>query len=142
VEDRKREGGGQRGGGVRGRGWLGLRGGTNWLYNPPPLKESHPEIGSGSLRGVLRRCVPAQCGFFCQGSLVDCSSNVIFFSTSEGSPSRYSFTTYSALVNYISLILRFKGQVGCFGLCTDSLGQKIGVMRAQKILSFPSSLFL
>jgi hypothetical protein len=56
--------------------------------------------------------VLTQCGFFCQGSLVDCSSNVILFATSEGSPSRFSFTTYSVLVNYISLILRFKGQVG------------------------------
>jgi hypothetical protein len=55
-----------------------------------------------------------QCGFFCQGSLVDFSSNVILFATSERSPSRFSFTTYSVLVNYISLILRFKGLVGVF----------------------------
>jgi hypothetical protein len=53
-----------------------------------------------------------RCGFFCQGSLVNCSSNVILFGTSEGSPSRFSLTTYSVLVNSISLILRFKGQVG------------------------------
>jgi hypothetical protein len=58
--------------------------------------------------------VLAQCGFFCQGSLVDCSSNVILFATSEGSHSSFSFSTYSILVNYISLILRFKGQVGVF----------------------------
>jgi hypothetical protein len=58
--------------------------------------------------------VLAQCGFFCQGSLVDYSSNVILFATLEGSPSRFSFTTYSVLVNYISLILRFKRQVGVF----------------------------
>jgi hypothetical protein len=84
-----------------------------------------------------------RCGFFCQGSLVDCSSNVILFATSEGSLSRFSFTLYSVFINYISLILRFKGQVGgvwIFGLCIDSLGQKIGVVRAQKILNFPSSL--
>jgi hypothetical protein len=52
-----------------------------------------------------------RCGFFCQGSLVNCSSNVILFETSEGSPSRFSLTAYSVLVNSISLILRFKGQV-------------------------------
>jgi hypothetical protein len=82
-----------------------------------------------------------RCGFFCQGSLVNCSSNVILFTTSEGSPSRFSLTAYSVLVNSVSLILRFKGQVGGFGseLRTDLFGQKIGVVRAQKILNFPSS---
>jgi hypothetical protein len=50
----------------------------------------------------------ARCGFFCQGSLVNCSSNVILFATSEGSPSRFSLTAYSVLVNSISPILRFK----------------------------------
>jgi hypothetical protein len=44
--------------------------------------------------------------------LVNCSSNVILFATLEGSPSRFSFMTYSALINYVSLIFRFKGQVG------------------------------
>jgi hypothetical protein len=52
-----------------------------------------------------------QCGFFCQGSLVNFSSNVILFATSEGSPSRFSFTLYSVFINYISFILRFKGKV-------------------------------
>jgi hypothetical protein len=88
--------------------------------------------------------VLACCGFFCQDSLVNCSSNVILFATPEGSPSRFSFTLYSVLVNYLYLILRFKGQVGVFwgsDLRTDLPGQKIGVVRAQKILSFPSSLF-
>jgi hypothetical protein len=68
--------------------------------------------------------VLAWCGFFCQGSLVDCSSNVILFATSEGCPSRFSFTIYSVLINYTSLILRFKGQAGVldFGLRTDSFG--------------------
>jgi hypothetical protein len=76
--------------------------------------------------------VPARWGFCNQGSLVDCSSNVILFATSEGSPSRFSFTLYSVFINYISLILRFKGQVGVwiFGLRIESLGQKIGVVRA------------
>jgi nitrate reductase NapE component len=64
------------------------------------------------------------CGFFCQGSLVNCSSNVILFATSEGSPSRFNLTTYLVLVNFISPILRFKGQVGGFGskLRTDLFG--------------------
>jgi hypothetical protein len=56
--------------------------------------------------------VLARCGFF----LVNCSSNVILFATSEGNPSRFSLTAYSILVNSISLILRFKGQVGGFGI--------------------------
>jgi hypothetical protein len=55
--------------------------------------------------------VLARYGFLCQGSLVDCSLNVILVATSEGSP-RFSFTTYSVFINYISPILRFKGQVG------------------------------
>jgi hypothetical protein len=71
--------------------------------------------------------VLAQCGFFCQGSLVDCSLNVILFATSEGSPSRFSFTTYLVLVNYICLILRFKGKVGgVLGYVPIPLGRKSG----------------
>ena len=49
---------------------------------------------------------------YTQVSLVNCSSNVILFATSEGSPSRFIFTSYSTLINYVSLIFRFKGQVG------------------------------
>jgi hypothetical protein len=56
--------------------------------------------------------VPARYGFFCQDFLVTCSSNVILFATSEGSPFRFSLIAHSVLVNSISLILRFKGQVG------------------------------
>jgi hypothetical protein len=72
--------------------------------------------------------VLARCGFFCQGSLVNCSSNVILFATSEGSPSRFSLTAYSVLVNSISLILRFKGQVGVSdpNYVPISLGRKSG----------------
>jgi hypothetical protein len=70
----------------------------------------------------------ARCGFFCQGSLVSCSSNVILFATLEGSPSRFSLTAYSVLVNSISLILRFKRVGG--GLDPSyvpiSLGRKSG----------------
>jgi hypothetical protein len=69
--------------------------------------------------GVL--CFP-----FGQDSLVNCSSNVILFATSEGSPSRFSFTTYSILINYVSLIFRFKGQVrvGVLGYVLIPLGRK------------------
>jgi hypothetical protein len=49
---------------------------------------------------------------FNQVSLVNCSSNVILFATSEGSPSRFIFISYSTLINYVSLIFIFKGQVG------------------------------
>jgi hypothetical protein len=74
--------------------------------------------------------VLAGCGFFCEDSLVNCSSNVILFATSEGSPSLPSFTAYSVLANSIFLMLRFKGQEGGFGseLRTDLFGQKIGVV--------------
>jgi hypothetical protein len=88
--------------------------------------------------------VLAWCVFLGQGFLVNCSSNVILFETSKGSPSRFKFTAYSVLVNYIYLILRFKGQKGGVlgsDLRTDLPGQKIGVVRAQKILCFPSSFF-
>jgi hypothetical protein len=69
-----------------------------------------------------------RCGFFCPGSLVDYSSNVILFATSEGSPSRFSFTIYSILINYISLILRLKGQVGVWisSYVSIPLGRKSG----------------
>jgi hypothetical protein len=56
--------------------------------------------------------VLAWCVFFGQGFLVNCSSNVILFATSEGSPSRFSLTVYSAQVNSILPIIRFKGHEG------------------------------
>jgi hypothetical protein len=72
--------------------------------------------------------VPAWYGFFCQDFLVTCSSNVILFVTSEGSPFRFSLTAHSVLVNSISLILRFKGQVGGLdsGYVPIPLGRKSG----------------
>jgi hypothetical protein len=64
-------------------------------------------------------------------SLVNFSSNVILFATSEGSPSRFIFPSYSTLINYVSLTFRFKGQVGVgvSELRTDSFRQKIGEAR-------------
>jgi hypothetical protein len=49
---------------------------------------------------------------FNQVSLINCSSNVILFATSEGSPFRIIFKTYSTLNNQVFLIFRFEGQVG------------------------------
>jgi hypothetical protein len=64
---------------------------------------------------------------FGQDSLVNCFSNVILFATSEGTPSRFSFTIYSVLINFISLILRFKGHVGgVLGYVPIPLGRKSG----------------
>jgi hypothetical protein len=65
---------------------------------------------------------------FGQDSLVNCSSNVILFATSEGSPSRFSFTIYSVLIYFISIIFRFEGQVGVgvLGYVSIPLGRKSG----------------
>jgi hypothetical protein len=49
---------------------------------------------------------------FNQVSLINCSSNVIIFATSEGSPFRIIFKTYSTLNHQVFLIFRFEGQVG------------------------------
>jgi hypothetical protein len=67
------------------------------------------------------------CGSFsCQDPLVNYSSNVILFTTSEGSPSRFSFTTYYVLINFIFLIFRFQGPVGVLGYGPMPLGRKSG----------------
>jgi hypothetical protein len=70
---------------------------------------------------------------FNQVSLVNCSSNVILFATSEGSP-RFIFTSYSTLINYVSLIFRFKGQVGVgvLGYVPIPLGRKSGKRERRK----------
>jgi hypothetical protein len=62
--------------------------------------------------------------------LVNCSSNVIPFATSEGSPFSFSFTTNSLYVKIIFIIFRFKGQRrGWAWLRTDSLRYTIGEVR-------------
>jgi hypothetical protein len=65
---------------------------------------------------------------FNQDSLVNCSLNVILFATSEGSPSRSIFIIYCTLINYVSLIFKFKGQVGVgvLGYVPIPLGRKSG----------------
>jgi hypothetical protein len=53
---------------------------------------------------------------------VNCSSNVIFFATSEGSPLSFSLTINSFYVKIIFLIFRFIGLGdGWAWLRTDSL---------------------
>jgi hypothetical protein len=71
---------------------------------------------------------------FGQDSLVNCSLNIILFATSEGSPSRFISTTYSTLINYASLIFRFKGQVGVcvLGYVLMPLGRKSGKCEHRK----------
>jgi hypothetical protein len=49
---------------------------------------------------------------FIHVSLVNCSSNVILFATSEGSPFGVIFKAYDTFNIYVFLIFRFKGQVG------------------------------
>jgi hypothetical protein len=61
-------------------------------------------------------------GLFIKVLLVNCSSNVILFATSEGSPFLFNFITNSFYVKIILLTFRFKGQGrGWVWLCTDSL---------------------
>jgi hypothetical protein len=71
---------------------------------------------------------------FNQDSLLNCSSNVILFATSEGSPSRFVFISYSTLINYVSFIFRFKGQVGvgALGYVLIPLGRKSGKREYRK----------
>jgi hypothetical protein len=69
-----------------------------------------------------------------QVSVVNCSSNVILIATSEGSPSRFVFITYSTPIYYVSLIFRFKGQVGVgvLGYVPTPLGRKSGKRELRK----------
>jgi hypothetical protein len=118
--------------------------GITGVLQPMPLKESRPEIRVGVLQGEakVKACLNLVV-FSLRFFLVNCSSNVIFFATSEGSPLSFSFTTNSFYVKVIFLIFRFKGQGrGWAWLCTNSLRYTIGEIRTQKFLSLPSSLFL
>jgi hypothetical protein len=80
------------------------------MLQPSPLKESRPEIRVGILRGEVKvkaclNLVVCSLRFF----LVNYSSNVIFFATSEGSHLSLSLTINSFYVKTIFLIFRFKG---------------------------------
>jgi hypothetical protein len=61
------------------------------VLQPSPLKESRPEILGRDPLGVPRRCAGMLPFCFSQVSLVNCSSNVILFATSEGSPFKVIF---------------------------------------------------
>jgi hypothetical protein len=84
-----------------------------------PLKESRSEIRVGVLRGesMVKAClnsVVCLSRFF----LVNCSSNVIFFATLEGSRLSFNLTINSFYVKVIVLIFRFKGQGEGLGMGT------------------------
>jgi hypothetical protein len=67
---------------------------------------------------------------FIQVSLVNCSSNVILFATSEGSPFESFLKLTIPLTSKFFLYLNSKGRWGgVFGLRTDSFGQKVGEAR-------------
>jgi hypothetical protein len=57
-------------------------------------------------------------GLFIKVLLSNCSSNVIFFATSEGSSLSFSLSTNSFYVKFIFLIFRFKGQGEGLGMVT------------------------
>jgi hypothetical protein len=84
---------------------------TLGCHSLPPLKESRPEIrvrvlwGEEKVKAYLNLVV-CSLRFF----LANCSSNVIFFATSEGSPFCFSLTINSFYIKIIFLIIRFKGQ--------------------------------
>jgi hypothetical protein len=82
------------------------------------------------------------CSFLVQDSLVNCSSNVILFVTSEGSPFESFLKLTTPLTSKFFLYLDSNGRWGWgFGLRTDSFGQKVGEARTQKILSLLGSFF-
>jgi hypothetical protein len=62
--------------------------------------------------------LPEVGGLFIKVLLANCSSNVIFFATSEGSPFSFSSTINSFYINIIFLIFRFKGQGEGLGMVT------------------------
>jgi hypothetical protein len=67
---------------------------TPGVLQPSPLKESRPEISGRDPLGVPRRCAGMLHFSLSQVSLVNCSSNVILFATSEGSPFKVIFKAY------------------------------------------------
>jgi hypothetical protein len=72
---------------------------TPGVLQPSPLKESHPEIGRDPLVGYQEGVSWGAAVSFNQVALINCSSNVILFATSEGSPFRFLSTTYSTFNN-------------------------------------------
>jgi hypothetical protein len=87
---------------------------TPGVLQPSPLKGISPrDLGRDPLAGCHEGACWCTVFPFGQDSLVNCSSNVILFATSEGSPSRFSFMTYYVLINFIFfLYLDSKGRWG------------------------------
>jgi hypothetical protein len=71
---------------------------------------------------------------FGQVVLINCSSNVILFATSEGSPFKVIFKAYYTFNLYVFLIFRFKGQmgVGFLDYVPTPLGRKSGKRERRK----------
>jgi hypothetical protein len=73
---------------------------TPGVLQPSPLKGIlSRDLGRDPLVGYQEGvcwCVAVSLN---QVSLINCSSNAILFATSEGSPSRFIFITYSTLIN-------------------------------------------
>jgi hypothetical protein len=68
---------------------------TPGVLQPFPLKGISPQdLGRDPLEGYQEGVCWCVAVSFNQVSPVNCSSNVILFATSEGSPSRVIFTTY------------------------------------------------
>jgi hypothetical protein len=67
---------------------------TPKVLQPSPLKGISPEILGRDPLGVPRRCAGVLPFSFSQVSLVNCSSNVILFATSEGRPFKVIFKAY------------------------------------------------
>jgi hypothetical protein len=80
------------------------------VLQPSPLKESHPEIWVGVLRDEVKVKACLNLVVCLLMFLVNYSSNVIFFATSEGSPLSFNFTTNLFYVKVFFLIFRLKGQ--------------------------------
>jgi hypothetical protein len=88
-------------------------------HSLPPLKESRPEIRVGVLPGEAKvkaclKWVVDLLRFF----LENCSSNVIFFATSEGRHFSFSSTINSSYIKINFPIFRFKGQGEGLGMVT------------------------
>jgi hypothetical protein len=85
-------------------------------HSLPPLKESRPEIRVGVLLGEAK----GETYFRVDALFIrrNCSSNVILFATSEGSPSEFCFITYSFQSKIILLKFRFEGQEEGLGMDT------------------------
>jgi hypothetical protein len=99
-------------------------------YNPPPLKESHPEISGRDPLGVPRRCV----GVLLLPSFEFLKLTALQMLVSLRLQNEVLFESFSKLTLLLTskffLYLDSKGRWEWgFGLRTDSFGQKVGEAR-------------